>query len=220
MQLDASQLLEKCANLHEKKDGIIRLSIDFESTAHQHIQQMTFPAINSHTSAINTTTSASWTHYHLNPYESDNHGLLMDRIRPWWSHRPSKGQIPCLPVQDILPTLFTDGAQFLSRFLDDQFDPEIQVLFQESFPSLGSREVTQFLDWHNQVVHHGWLHGIYIPPAHALRDGQYMGIWFQCLPPRAQIAQRKYNAYLLHHCIRSKIHPSLRQRHPSLASLI
>jgi hypothetical protein len=25
---------------------------------------------------------------------------------------------------------------------------------------------------------------------------------------------------LLHHCIRSKIHPSLRQRHPSLASLI
>jgi hypothetical protein len=220
MQLDPSQLLQKCANFHEKKGGIIRLNIDFASTAHRDILEMAFPAIISPDPARTTTTSASWTHIHLNPYESDNHALLTDRIGPWWSHRPGHGRIPCFPARDFLPTTVMDGAQFLPRFIDDEFDPDIHELFQESFSSLGSSEASQFLSWHNQVVVHGRCCGIFIPPAHTLRDGQYMGIWFQYLPPRVQIVQRNYYGYLLYDCIRSKMHPSLRQENPTLAALI
>jgi hypothetical protein len=101
-----------------------------------------------------------------------------------------------------------------------RFDPKTLKHFQDSFPSLGSDDVKKFLHWHNGLVDFCARYGIYCPPAHTLRPGQHLGIWFNDLPKYVQLDAQKHFANVLTGCLRSKLSPSVRQDHPMIANII
>jgi hypothetical protein len=133
--------------------------------------------------------------------------------------------INCYPVQ--LNDVFMIRELFLATFRGGtsavgytRFDPKTLKHFQESFPSLGSDDVKKFLHWHNALVDFCARYGIYCPPAHTLRPGQHLGIWFNDLPKHVQLDAQKHFANVLTGCLRSKLSPSVRQDHPMIANII
>jgi hypothetical protein len=139
----------------------------------------------------------------------------------WEANRPDHGRITCFPIR--LPSLHLVKRFYLSSFNTglaavgfSRFDPKNLRQFQESFPIFGPDDVRNYLDWHERVVLHGLTFGVFIPPAHTLRDGQPLDTWFDNLPPNVQSDVMNHFSYLITGCIWSKTHSSLRQEYPDI----
>jgi hypothetical protein len=110
----------------------------------------------------------------------------------WFAPRPDYGNVECFPLR--LNALFMIKDYFLKSFQTglssvgyNRLDPKLIRAFQDAFPIFGSEDANNFLFWHNRVVEFGLCFGVYIPPAHTLRDGQPLGIWFDSLTPCVQL---------------------------------
>jgi hypothetical protein len=144
---------------------------------------------------------------------------------PWEAPCPDHGRIKCFPIH--LPLLHLVKQFYVSSFNTglatvgfSRFDPKNLRQFQDAFPIFGPDDVRNYLDWHKCVVLQGLTFGVYVPPAHTLRDGQPLGTWFPDLPPTVQSNVVNHFSFLLTGCIRSKLHSSLRQEFPYIYDII
>jgi hypothetical protein len=170
--------------------------------------------------------TTSWTRARFNPDDAD---LVIDPttglFRPWQAERPEYGPIECHPIQ--INEVYMIRELFISTFQSSpsnagftRLEPKRLNLFKDAFPPLGPEDVNQFLYWHNDLVEHCLTYGIFVPPIHTLRPEQYLGTWFDDMPPYVQLDTQKYFSHLLTSCLRSKMNASLRQEYPTIANII
>jgi hypothetical protein len=171
--------------------------------------------------------STTWTHarFDLTRIEEvldPRTGLFL----PWYAPRPDYGdEVRCHPIR--VHALFMIKDYFLVSFRTGRsatgyarLDPKHIRTFTDSFPIFGADEANNFLFWHNRVVEHGLRFGVFIPPAHTLRDGKPFGLWFDSLPLDLQHDVVNNFSFLLAACIRSRVHTSLRTERPDILALI
>jgi hypothetical protein len=169
---------------------------------------------------------SSWTRARFNP---DNADFVINpetkMFRPWNAERPEYGDITCHPVRlndiyilrDLYITHFRTGASTVGYL---RSDPKNMKNFSDSFPLFGSDDVQKFFHWHNDLVQHCLLYGVYVPPAHTLRHDQCLGTWFDDLPHCVKIDADKHFSKVLTACLRKNMQSSLRQEYPSIANII
>jgi hypothetical protein len=169
---------------------------------------------------------SSWTRARFNP---DNADYVIDpktkMFRPWNAERPEYGDITCHPVRlndvyilrDLFITHFRTGASTVGYL---RSDPKNLKNFSDSFPLFGSNDVQKFFHWHNDLVQHCLLYGVYVPPAHTLRHDECLGTWFNDLPHCVQVDTEKHFSKALTACLRKSMQSSVRQEYPSIANVI
>jgi hypothetical protein len=184
----------------------------------QHKELMNYPPAYSNIS--------SWTRARFNP---DNADFIINSktkmFRPWKAERPEYGDITCHPVRlndvyilrDLFITHFCTGASTVGYL---RSDPKNMKNFSDSFPLFGSDDVQIFFHWHNDLVQHCLLYGVYVPPAHTLRHDECLGTWFDDLPHCVKIDVEKHFSKVLTACLRKNMQSSVCQDHPSIANII
>jgi hypothetical protein len=205
-------------NAFERNNSYIKSKQDYVD---QYNQENPYPTL-----AIYSNVS-SWTRARFNPDNADlvidpNTGLFL----PWRAERSSTGRmVDCFPVQlndvfmirDVYLSTFRGGPSCVGYI---QYNPKTIKHFQDAFPCLGSNDIVKFLHWHNDLVDFCSRYGIYCPPAHTLRPGQPLGIWFNDLPNNVQLDVQKHFAKVLTGCLRSKMSVTVRQDHPMIANIV
>jgi hypothetical protein len=170
--------------------------------------------------------SNTWTHacFDLNKMERVLHHRTGEFL-PWQAPRPDHGLVTCIPVK--LPSLFTVKNYFLRSFNVGpatvgytRTDPKQMKIFGDAFPQFGPDDANNYFKWHSRVVEYDQRFGIFIPPAHTLRDGQPYGIWFSSLPVCVQHDIQNTFRFVLSGAIRSHTQASLRQENPRLYNKI
>jgi hypothetical protein len=170
--------------------------------------------------------SNTWTHarFDLNQMERVLHHSTGEFL-PWHAPRPDHGLVTCFPVK--LPSLFMVKNYFLRSFNVgpaavgySRTDPKQMKLFSDAFPLFGPDDANNYFKWHSRVVEYGQRFGIFIPPAHTLRDGQPYGVWFSSLPVCVQNDVQNTFRFVLSGAIRSRTQVSLRQENPRLYNKI
>lgn len=170
--------------------------------------------------------STAWNHarFDLNTIERVLN-LADGTFLPWYAHRPDHGYVKNFPVK--LPVLFMVKDVFIRAFNVglasigySRTDPKQMKVFSDAFPSFGPDDANNDFKWHNRVFEYGTRFGVYIPPAHTLRDGNPYGIWFSSLPECVQRDVENTYRFVLSGAIRSRTLQSLRQEFPRLYNKI
>ena len=76
--------------------------------------------------------------------------------------------------------------------------------FQQNFPVFDSKSPSSFFSWYARIIRHCQDMGGFVPPAHTLRDGNPLGIWFDALPPWVKAESQNRFHGLLATCLKSK----------------
>ena len=142
----------------------------------------------------------TWTHF--NADLQDEHFTvdpITGMLSPWIAPRPDYGVVLCHPVSSSLQ--FQDKTLFMSAFTR-RFEIKTVKHFVHNQPRYDPSE--SFLSWYSRFVRFYHDYGVYIPPAHTLRDNEPLGVWYDDLPSFIQIDVLNVFAGLLATSLKSK----------------